>query len=227
MSQASGIAPFHNKHQGETMLLVGNGANLCLTPPECFDYPSIGMNTIHLYDGWIPTYYVTVDRRVMREFGGAVYEKFKGIPKFIPSPKLNHWKGENFYRFRSRPGPLLTPRERSQKIWQDNIGQSEITYVNVMHVAIKLAFFMGASTILIIGMEHKPHNAQEHFWGHDAGIKSKDANLPDIYAGYRQLCTGLEAHNVKIINISEETFVPEAIFPRNDWKKWSKQNGKS
>lgn len=217
----SNISSFRNVHKGGTILLVGNGENLRLTPPEYFDFPSIGMNTIHLYDGWIPSYYVTVDRRVMREFGNAVYAKFAHIPKFIPSPKLNKWKGENFFRFRSRPGPLLSPKERSQKIWQNDIANAELTYVNVMHVAIKLAYFMGAETILIIGMEHKSHNARGHFWGHDAGIKSADSNLPDIYAGYRQLCTGLAARGVKLINISKDTFVPENVIPRDDWRKWT------
>src|SRR5258706_6635029 len=84
---------FYNLHAGETILLVGNGANLHLTPPAWFDYPSIGMNTIHKYNGWKPTYYTTVDNRVWREFGNEIEQVFSEIPKFIPTPTLDCWQG--------------------------------------------------------------------------------------------------------------------------------------
>ena len=113
------IVRFANIHKGDPVLLVGNGENLHLTPPEKFAYPSIGMNTIHLYDGWMPTYYTAVDRRVMNEFGAAIVEKFANIPKFIPSPKLIRWRGPNFFRFHNRPGRILSPKIRAEKIWQE------------------------------------------------------------------------------------------------------------
>lgn len=211
------ISSFRNVHAGETILLVGNGENLHLTPPEAFDYPSIGMNTIHLYDGWTPDYYVAVDRRLMREFGEAVIEKFAGIPKFIPTPKLLRWRGPNFYRFRNRPGPLYS--RRSGKIWQDDIGRAEVTWVNVMHVAIKLAYYMGAQTILIVGMQHKPANGQAHFWGGDAQ-GAIDPPLADIFDGYKQLSAELYRRGVQLINISQDTYVPEEIIPQDDWENW-------
>jgi len=214
------IDRFRNACAGETVVLVGNGANLAATPPQCFDYPTIGMNTIHLYPGeWKPTYYVTVDRRVWREFGDAILARFADIPKFVPTPKLLRWRGPNFYRFPQRPGRLYSSKwDRS--IWQEDISQVGVTYVNVMHVAIKLAYFMGFTTILVIGMEHKPHNARTHFWGEDAGMQSPDANLVEIFDGYKQLRLNLEARGRTILNISEGTYVPEDILPRQDWRAW-------
>lgn len=211
------IEPFRGAHAGETMLLVGNGANLRLTPPEKFAYPSIGMNTIHLYEGWTPTYYVAVDRRLMREFGEAVYARFAEIPKFIPRPKLNRWRGRNFYRFRVQPGPLYN--RRRGKLWQDDISSTDVTYTNVMHVAIKLAYFMGAQTILIVGMEHKPGNARAHFWGADEKIPP-DAALTEIFDGYRQLAAALDQRGVKLLNISQDTYVPGDVIPQDAWESW-------
>ncbi len=212
------IASFYNIHAGETGLLVGNGENLCLTPPKRFDVPTIGMNTIHRYEGWRPTYYVAVDRRVMREYGDAIVRRFGDLPKFIPAPKLNRWQGPNFYRFHNRLGPLYARRDG--QIWQSRIDTDELTYTNVMHVAIKLAYFMGFTTILIVGMQHKPDNAKMHFWGEDTGMTVTNANLPEIYEGYRQLAAGLQARGRSLVNISEDTYVPEEIIPRGNWRDY-------
>ncbi len=213
------ITKFKDIHKGKTILLVGNGENLSLTPPEKFDYPSIGMNTICLYEGWKPTYYVAVDRRVWHEYGTLVEKKFGDIPKFIPTPKLLRWRGKNFCRFRNRTGPLY-PKGK-ENLWQDVINeQTQITWGNVMHVAIKLAYFMGAKTILIIGMEHKPHNAMAHFWGDDEKMTPDSVPLNNVFKGYQQLVAGLKTHGVKIYNISKKTHVPKDVIPQDDAENW-------
>jgi hypothetical protein len=120
-------------------------------------------------------------------------------------------------------GPLY---HHGENLWQDDIEHAEVTWRNVMHVAIKLAYFMGAKTILIIGMEHKPHNAQGHFWGTDNGMPP-DAALKDIFEGYKQLADGLKARKVKLLNISEDTYVPEEIIPRDKAKNWMTKKASS
>lgn len=94
-----------------------------------------------------------------------------------------------------------------------------------MHVAIKLAYFMGAKKILIIGMEHKPHEANAHFWGDDSGM-SIDQPTKGWQQGYKALCEGLEKHGVKMLNISQETFVSNDVIPTDDWKKYTKKQRK-
>jgi len=220
----SSISKFRDIHKGKTILLVGNGGNLHLTPPEKFNLPSIGMNTIHLYAGWSPDYFVTVDRRVRREFGEAIEKKFKDIPKFIPTPRLKAWTGENFYRFRSGQGGLLYPKN-GRNLWQDDIENQPVIYGNVMHVAIKLAYFMGAKKILIIGMEHEPHKSNAHFWGDDDKM-SIDQPTKGWQQGYKVLCDELKKHKVKMLNISQETFVPDSIIPTDNWKKYIKKQRK-
>lgn len=215
------ITEFNDIHKGKNILLVGNGANLELTPPEKFDIPSIGMNTIHKYEGWSPDYYITVDRRVYREFGTDIEKKFIDIPKFIPTPRLQMWKGENFHYFKSGQGGLLWPGNRL-KLWQDDISTGRMVYGNVMHVAVKLAYYMGASKILIVGMEHKPKKADIHFWGKDKGMKAGQPTKT-WQEGYKILCEELDKRNVELLNISQETFVPDSIIPTDDWKKFSKK----
>lgn len=207
---------FYNLHAGETCLLVGNGPNLAQTPPEWFDYPSFGMNTCHLWAGeWMPDYYCTVDKRVMREFGDAVYEKYAAIPKFIPRPNLNKWQGDNFYRFLHRPGGLQAkgycPADKDA-LTVDGIG-----YTNVMHVAIQIAWHMGFDKMIMIGVQHRPHKAQEHFWGVDH--KMNAMHFPEWLEDYKYL-----AERLDLVNISENTYVDEDIIPRDDWRKYVTNN---
>lgn len=214
----SEIGRFHNIHAGQTALLVGNGPNLGLTPPEWFNYPAFGTNSICMYEGWKPTYYAAVDVRAMNEFGGMVAEKYSDIPKFIPSPNLDKWTGENFYRFNyCLPGPLW--RKERGRIWNPDRLEENLIFANVMHVAMQMAFYMGFTTLLIIGMQHKPGYAPYHFWGHDPymGITTHLQNWID---GYEQLTRDMAALGVKVINISEDTYVSDKIIPRGNWREW-------
>lgn len=219
----NGIEQFRNIHSGQTMLLVGNGDNLKLTPPEWFSYPSIGMNTIHLYNGWMPTYYTAVDNRLPKEFGADIVHRFEFVPKFVPA-KLRYWQeyyqSNHFYYFKIRPGVLWSLNDFGT-IWQDDIANVEMTFSNIMHVAIKLAYFMGAVKILIIGMEHKSNEGQRHFWGIDDGMPN-DTPLRDWFEGYRQLTDALQFRGVQLINISPETYVPQEIISRGDWHDYAR-----
>jgi len=179
------------------------------------------MNTIVLHDGgWKPTYYVAVDSRVMREFGDIVNKKYLGIPKFLPHPNLDKWTGENIYRFYHRPGALW-PRNQ-ERLWPSGLLEERgITYGNVMHVAMQLAYYMGFSTMLIVGMEHKPGHAADHFWGLDTGMEQYVVPVDDWINGYKILREGM---GVEMLNLSADTFVPEDMIPRDNWEKWI-QNG--
>jgi hypothetical protein len=202
------LSHFHNLHAGETALLVGNAINLHYTPPRRFRYPSFGMNTIHKWIDWKPTYYVAADHRVYREFGKAIERKYRKIPKFIPYPNLDCWQGENFVRWYHRPGEMSL----------NNIGEG-IAADNAMQITMLLAYYMGFTTILIIGMEHDPKKQKRHFWGEDDGIRNP-APLDLWFQGYRYLADGMAARGTKVINISEGTHVPNEVIPLGDWRHY-------
>ena len=177
------------------------------------------MNTIFKYENWKPDYFITVDRRVYREFGKEIETKFKDIPKFIPTPRLSMWQGKNFYYFKHFQGALWP--ENNKSLWQEDFNEP-IIYSNSMHIAIKLAYYMGAKTILIIGMEHREHKADRHFWGIDLGM-SADTNNKDSRGwlkGYKILSNKLAENKVQLINISEDTFVSDEIIQTDSYKNW-------
>ena len=217
------IKDFYDKHKGETCLLVGLGPNLHLTPPEKFNYPSFGLNTIYKYQerygvDWKPTYFAGVDERLEREDGAAISEIYKDIPKFIPTPDRDSWKGDNFYRFYHRPGDIQSGGKSAKHM--DALTREGIAYVNVMTAAMQLAWHMGFTTMLIIGMQHKPDFLYEHFWGED-DKKTNGQTVEHWLLGYAGLVRSM---GVRVLNISEDTYVKEDIIPRDDWRKYANKN---
>ena len=218
------ISELKDKHKGKTILIVGNGKNVHLTPPEKFKkMPAIAMNTIHLYKGWKPDYYVAVDKNVLRDYSEGVNKKLKGVPKVLPYPRLQNWHDKDVYWFKQAQGRLWSVGEAG--LWQDDIGENPITYANSMHIAIKLAYYLGAKKILIIGMEHEPREADVHFWGKDAGM-SRDQNIKNWLAGYKVLAQELKKRKVTLLNISKETHVSCDIIEDDDYKKYVKKGDK-
>jgi hypothetical protein len=212
------ITHFYNLHPGQTVLIVGNGPNLELTPPERFNYPTIGMNRIYLREGWKPTYYTAVDSLIMREDGAAIADQYRDVPKFIPSPNLDFWQGENFFRFYHRPGRLWLPEQGA--MWTEKALMNGITYSNVTHVAMQLAYFMGFRQMLIVGMCHQPGKGAAHFYGNDESCP----NWPIIenwFDGYKELRKEMGMFGVEVWNLSENTYVPEDVIPRRDWRDYA------
>ena len=210
------IEDFYNKHKGETALMVGNGANLFKTPPEWFNYPSFGLNTIFYYKGdWRPTYYVAVDACMYEGYGEMVKAIYPDIPKFIPSD-LGDWTGENFYYFKHQKGQTIIP---GRPVTRPEALRDGIGFTNSMTAAMQIALYMGFTTLLMIGVEQKPGygNLVQHFWGRDPQMP--EAQTDEFWnIGYMEVQSSNPS--VKVFNISVDTYVPETILPRDDWRNW-------
>jgi hypothetical protein len=216
------LADFYNKHKGETCLIAGLGPNLNLTPPEQFPHPSFSVNTIFRHPTWKPTYYVGVDERLRVENGAELAEKLKDVPKFIPTPDFDDLQGENFYRFRHRQsGEILVGGQLANQ--KDALLKTGISYFRVMDAVMQIAWHMGFTTMLFVGVQHKPVSEnepdvdREHFWGLDKGAIPNQSN-DTWFHGYKTLCNSMTG--VRVLNISADTYVPEDVLPRDDWRNW-------
>jgi len=214
LSESADIRDFYNAHKGETCIIVSLGPNLKLTPPEWFDYPSFSINSIFKYEGWKPDYYVGVDDRLWRENTPVIMDKLAGVPKFIPTPDRDDIQGPNLYRFYHRPGDIYIGGQMPTH--PDAMTKRGIAYRRVLGAVFQIAYFMGFERMLVIGVQHKPGTSREHFWGHDDGVI---VNQPLVhwFDEYRQW-----AHfgKAEVLNISEDTYVPENIIPRGNWRDW-------
>ena len=212
------INQFWMKHKGETCLIISLGPNLHLTPPTEFNYPSFGINTYyrHVKEYGKPTYFVGVDNRLFREGGKEISEVYSDIPKFIPTPDRDDLDGENFYRFLHRPGGEIFVGGHLP--WDKNyLTKSGVNYKRILGAVFQIAYFMGFTTMVLIGLQHKPGEESQHSWGFD----------PKGFGGQPQTIWFEEYHHwanltesIKVYNISEDTYVPESSIPRDDWKKW-------
>jgi hypothetical protein len=195
--------------------MVGNGKNIYKTPPEWFNYPSFGMNTIFYYDGWKPTYYVAVDACMYEGYGEMVNKAYPDIPKFIPL-YLGNWTGENFYYFNHIRGVTHVP---GRPVTKEDALYTGIAFTNSMTAAMQIAIHMGFTTLIMIGVEQKPGhgNLVEHFWGRDPQMPESQTD-EHWNLGYKAVRASNQ--NVKILNISQDTYVPEDVLPRDDWRNW-------
>ena len=214
------LSDFHNLHKGETCIIAGVGPNLKLTPPELFDYPSFGVNTIYKYLGWQPTYFVGVDNRLMVEDGEMIADVYRNVIKFVPAPDFNSLEGDNFYRFKHRTtGEIAQGGKLANH--KDALTQNGIYYRRVMDAVFQIAWHMGFTTMLTIGIQHKPHDEQDadrqHFWGLDAqAVPNQPFDF--WFDGYRE-CVRM-MNDVQVLNISADTYVPVDVLPRDDWMNW-------
>jgi hypothetical protein len=89
-----------------------------------------------------------------------------------------------------------------------------------MHVAMQLAYYMGFTTLLMIGVQHKPNKIHAHFWGDDRTAENPHYVIDQWFPGYAELVKGMGEHGVKVLNISEDTYVPASVLPRGDWRDY-------
>jgi len=214
------IEGFHNLHAGETCVIICNGPGQ-LDIPDSFlnQHVTFGSNTLFEREGFTPTYYCAVDSRIVREdwLREGVEKAYSDIPKFVPTPNLDHWQGPLFYRFRHRPGPLW-PRTDKPLYTRDFLNDDGIQFNCVTHVLMQMAIFMGFDTLLCVGIYHK--NPSLHFWGNDENAGGIP-NLDDWASGYFEIAKGFEYdRGGQIINISSETYLPEDVLRRGNWKDY-------
>lgn len=210
------LADFHNLHAGQTCLIVGVGPNLEKTPPERFAYPSFGINTLYKREGtWKPTYFIGVDEELLKRDGDAIIAAYPDVPKFFPRPDFDRLQGKNIHRFAHRTGAELFIGGQSPKD-KDALTHKGITYRRIMDAVFQIAYHMGFTTMLMIGIEHGDRKG--HFWGRAEYEPQEDFHWEQI--GYVE-CRHMMG-NVKVLNISEDTYVGEEILPRGNWKDWVK-----
>lgn len=212
------IQDFFQIHRGEICLIACNGISLKDMPLEFLrKYPSFGCNTIWKHEGFKPWYYAVCDDRNKTVYGEQVMARFADTPKFVPTPNLDHWHGPNFYRWQHRPGHMWPYTEP----WKANILiTTGIHYACTPQVMMQMAFFMGFTTILIVGMDHRPY-AEGYFWGVDEPImdgRDDAARFAVWEKGHRALYEGFREAGVTMVNITPDSLA-QAI-PHDDWKNW-------
>ena len=217
-------------HKGETGLIIGNGPSLKDTPLEFLHkYPSFGTNRIYRLAGFTPYYYAAVNPLVLDQFGREMLQAYKGkVRRFFLS---EHYLAQNLavaqqptvVPVRSLGDPQFFPDPRAG-LYEGH---------TVSFVALQLAYWMGFSTILLVGVDHRythegnPNQeliAQGEDPNHFDPRYFSDGNkwhAPDLVRSaeaYQMARTAFEADSRRIINLTPNSALE--VFERQEWQVW-------
>lgn len=190
------------RHQDETCIVIGNGPSLNSVPEDFLkSYPTFGCNFINRKP-FQPTYYVCVDTRVLTDHASEIYivtqqAELSFISEYIsPNPALD----------KLRALPNVVGVGRSTFVFEGELFMSGNT---AAYVGLKLAFFMGFKTVLLVGVDHSP--GWEHF------TQDYPAATHTNYQGQRfhfSLANEVyKNHGRKIVNLSAPSAL-DSIFSR-------------
>ena len=201
----------HNKHQGETCVIIGNGPSLANVSNESLAaFPSFGTNRIYLKN-FIPTYYVAVNPLVLSQFytdiAAMQCDKFVSIPI------------EGAHILRSMKTPLFSYNPLDW-VYEGH---------TVTFVAMQLAFFMGFQEVRLVGVDHKYQfigepNERHTLKGSDPNhfhadyFSNKEWHNPDLQRSehaYGLAKKAFEDVGRRIVNCTPESALE--VFPREEW----------
>jgi hypothetical protein len=145
----SRLRSYKNAHKGDRCFILGNGPSLKkINLPLLESEYTFGLNRVYLlFDqlGFSTTYFVAVNHLVIEQCA-------REIENEVPCPKFLDWKArtllnfaENMIFLRSCP---LEPRffnNLEQGVWQGT---------TVTYVAMQIAFYMGFSQVILVGVDH-------------------------------------------------------------------------
>jgi hypothetical protein len=128
---------YHNQHAGQTCIVIGNGLSLREVPGEFLQkYPTFGANRIYLR--FVPTYYVCINPLVIEQ-NRAEIEALR-CDKFVRA-EMN------------LEGCQLKKSIRAA------FSFFPLTWINegytVTYVSLQLAYWMGFSVVLLVGVDHR------------------------------------------------------------------------
>jgi len=195
-----------SQHNGQTAVIVGNGPSLNDVPIWWLNKQlTFGSNWCFLHDRWTPDYYVAVDPSVVRldyfdRINETKYIKFIG-------DKINTRYGEavkdavwiNTDGSYGNPGFCLDPELTD--FWE---GWS------VTFVALNLAYLMGFTTVLLVGVDHRYEEGQNnHFHpDYEKGTVWKTHDMTRALDAYNLAKRAYESADRKIINLTPGSALP-------------------
>jgi hypothetical protein len=181
------IRSLKNIHQGERCFIIGNGPSLKHHDLSLLkNEKTFGLNRIYLlFDeiGYETTYHVVVNRLLLEQ---SVDEIAKlSVPEFVS------WHSRDTIDFRSNIRYLRSIDQSGPRFFT-NIENGIWEGATVTYVAMQLAFYMGFSKVILLGVDHsfqtkgKPHTAfvtsgddPNHFSPNYSGEGFR-WNLPDL-----------------------------------------------
>lgn len=217
----SAVLRFKGVHTGERVVVAGNGPSLNKVDLKKINCPTFGVNGIFHHPWWKPVYYCAESKKFCRANAGKVL-RYKGPVKFIAdrcrqfltSKKPEKWHVRALKRVAwVKVAPKTTDRPQFSTVCHKAVCHG----MNVIYMCLQLAFYMGASQVVLIGLDFDYADGQipaDHFYnntlqeGNPMDTTHKDITLK-YYRYAHQL---LNSAKPRIINASPGTKLD--VFPK-------------
>jgi len=203
-------------------LVIGNGPSLNDIPLDFLGkYPSFGTNKIYLLDDFEPNYYVAVNPLVIEQVGNTI-RNIDYDAKFIGAHYTKHLV-KDALPLNSSVIPAFS-RHPDKWVYEG---------YTVTYVCLQLAYFMGFSTVLLVGVDHSYEfegfpNQMAIAWGADVnhfrpdyfsnGQKWHNPDLARSEWAYKMARTVYEFEGRRIVNLTPFTALD--VFEKGDIAEW-------
>lgn len=226
------LKKYQDIHSGKRCFIIGNGPSLKQTDLSLLknEY-TFGMNRMYMAFpelGFTTTYYVAMNDLVIEQCAADIAQL--AIPKFLS------WRGRKW----------VTPDPLTQFIYSTYTGPGFSTDISgrvwesatVTYVAMQLAYYMGFSQVILIGVDHNfitkgtpnttitsqgddPNHFNPNYFG--KGFRWQLPDLETSELGYQMAKQAFEADGRQIVDATIGGNLQ--VFPKTDYfSLFSKQN---
>jgi hypothetical protein len=144
------LGRFVNRHAGERCFLLGNGPSLAKMDLDLLqNQVTFGLNRIYLLRDkypFLPTYHVCINELVLEQFSREIQS--------LPAPRFLNWDRRNYFDVSD---PLIAFVRLSNGLadgFNPHFSSPFSSGGTVTYVALQIAFIMGFSEVILIGVDH-------------------------------------------------------------------------
>lgn len=216
------LAPLRDRFRGHRAVLLGNGPSLRRTDWDRLrDEFVFGTNRIYLIareGGVLPDVYVCINALILRQFGPEIED--------LPCLKVIDWfAGRGAVS--AGAGTAFLRKASGLRFCTDVLEHGWSHGYTVTYAALQLAYFMGFSQVVLIGVDHRFHAAgapmrevvakgpdRDHFTPDyfPAGIRWQLPNLDGSLAAYRLADAAYRADGRSILDATDGGALD--VFPK-------------
>lgn len=184
------LSQFSNCHRGERCFILANGPSLNKVDLSLLRNDiTFGLNRVYLLFDKVefrPTYYVSVNELVLKQFHQEI--------KPLPFPKFLNWKERSLFDYKDEKTIFIRTGLTIRDAFIGDPLHPLSDGGTVTYVALQLAYFMGFSEVILIGLDHSfqdkgiPNRTEERATVEDANHfvpnyfpKGVKWQLPDLH----------------------------------------------
>lgn len=213
---------------GQACIVVGNGPSLREVERKFLhSLPAFGANRVYLLDNFIPIYYVAINPLVIEQ-SLAEIASLQCDYKFVRDECTDILISQNvmigsYYPLRTTTMPTFS-RDPFEFVYEG---------YTVTYVCLQLAYYMGFSTVLLVGVDHSyemdgapneetvrrgddPNHFSPDYFGD--GVTWNNPDLVGSERAYKMARTVFEADGRRIVNLTPDSKLD--VFERGEVAEW-------